>query len=340
VPTPGAKPFAPYIDLGFNPSLVQTQTASAIKYFTMAFMVDGGGCTANWGGSAAISSDTTFKGYVDTIRANGGDVIFSFGGASGDNLPTSGTLKGSNDGPGLDLAFSNACTNVTTLTEAYQAVIDHYHANPANHTIFLDFDVEGNAVNTDPNNGFTRIPTDKVDSVDIRNRALAALVNNNPGITINISYTLGVAPSGGLPPDQASVLENAINNSTSISLVNIMTFDFGPGTPIMAGSYGPVVQKAANDTLAQLAAAPLSRLNAKLGITTMIGVNDTMNEVFGISDAQNVEKYATPNAGIARLSFWSVARDNGSCAGTTTAQSTCSGIAQDAWDFSHVFEAF
>jgi len=306
----------------------------------MAFIVDGGGCSPNWNGSTPVSGDDTFAAYINSLRALGGDVIFSFGGASGDNLPTQGQFAGSNNAPGLDLAYSNACTTPTALKNALQAVIGQYGPNPANNTIFLDFDVEGGAVNTDAKSGPTQTRSDGVNSVDLRNQALTALITANPGMTINISYTLGVGPTGGLPSDQASVLQNALNNSTPVSVVNIMPFDFGPAMPIASGAYGPIVETAANDTLTQLSKPPFSALGAKLGITTMIGVNDSANEVFGLADAQTVTAYATPNANIARLSFWSVGRDNGGCPGAAQAQGTCSGITQNTWDFSHIFEAF
>jgi hypothetical protein len=39
------------------------------------------------------------------------------------------------------------------------------------------------------------------------------------------------------------------------------------------------------------------------------------------------------------LSVWAIQRDNGGCAGSTDSN-TCSGIAQNTWDFSHVLEPF
>lgn len=339
-PAAGPKPFAPYILTSLNPNLPQIQASSSIKYFTLAFIVDGGGCSANWDGATPVSQDNTYTGYISSIRVSGGDVVFSFGGAAGDNLPTQGAYQGSNDAPDLDLAYSNDCTTASALTSALQTVIDQYGPNPANNTIYLDFNVEGNAVNTDASNGPTRTRTDGVDSVDLRNQALTALVANNPGITINISYTMGVYETGGLPADQISVLQNALDNSTPVAVMNIMTFDFGPGAPIAPGSYGPVVENLANQTLTQLSEPPLSALGAQLGITLMIGANDSPGEVFGLSDAQAVTTFATPNANITRLSFWSVGRDNGGCPGSNQDQNTCSGIAQFQWDFSHTCEAF
>ena len=39
------------------------------------------------------------------------------------------------------------------------------------------------------------------------------------------------------------------------------------------------------------------------------------------------------------LSVWAIQRDNGGCPGTVGA-STCSGLAQNPWDFSHLLERF
>jgi hypothetical protein len=39
------------------------------------------------------------------------------------------------------------------------------------------------------------------------------------------------------------------------------------------------------------------------------------------------------------LSIWAIQRDNGGCPGNTDSN-TCSGIAQNTWDFSHLLEPF
>jgi hypothetical protein len=39
------------------------------------------------------------------------------------------------------------------------------------------------------------------------------------------------------------------------------------------------------------------------------------------------------------LSIWAIQRDNGGCPGTRDSN-TCSGITQNAWDFSHLLEPF
>jgi hypothetical protein len=52
----------------------------------------------------------------------------------------------------------------------------------------------------------------------------------------------------------------------------------------------------------------------------MIGVNDTNTEIFKLSDAQRLLDSANSNRFVTRLSFWSVARDNGGCANAGSLQ--------------------
>ena len=79
-------------------------------------------------------------------------------------------------------------------------------------------------------------------------------------------------------------------------------------------------------------------LTSPIGVIPMIGVNDVSPEVFTLADASLLAAFAASNAYIARLSMWSVSRDNGSCAGSAAAASTCSGIAQSPYAFSAIFE--
>ena len=90
-PPPSAKVFAPYIDMGLTADwqLTTIQQQSGIKVFTLGFVVGNGGCTPTWGGvGATVANDTlpkrtTIVLWVQGVRAAGGDLIISFGGASG-----------------------------------------------------------------------------------------------------------------------------------------------------------------------------------------------------------------------------------------------------------------
>ncbi|HLZ58871.1 MAG TPA: carbohydrate-binding protein, partial [Ktedonosporobacter sp.] len=62
-------------------------------------------------------------------------------------------------------------------------------------------------------------------------------------------------------------------------------------------------------------------------------------EILTEAQAQQFETFAN-QAGMGSVSFWEVSRDNGSCAGSTTASDTCSGLAQGNFDFINIFKAF
>ena len=121
-----ASVFAPYADMLLYPtfSLSQTEQAIGVKYFTMALVVDGGGCSASWGGVIPLSQGFELAD-VANLRAEGGDVIISFGGAAGQEL-------------------AQVCTTVPALEAQYQAVINKYNLTR------IDFDIEGAAMEDMP----------------------------------------------------------------------------------------------------------------------------------------------------------------------------------------------
>ncbi|HLH06823.1 MAG TPA: chitinase [Terriglobales bacterium] len=203
------------------------------------------------------------------------------------------------------------CPDVASLQAAYQAVIDKYKVKQ------IDLDVEGEAIGNRA-------------SVDRRSQALTNLVAANPGL--RISYTLAVTP-GGLIPDGLTLLKNAVRHKTPIYVVNQMTMDYG--VPVPAGDMARNAISATKGTLRQLKSIGL---RAKIGITPMIGMNDSPGETFSLADAQTVLKFADENKDVVLLSFWSVGRDNGSCVGTVSP--LCSGVAQTNWEFSRFFNKY
>jgi chitinase len=148
--------YAPYIMIGRNSDLAQIAGASGIEYFTLAFVLDGGGCQAAWGGRTPLAEETALAPAIAALRQRGGDAIVSFGGAGGRELGV-------------------GCTDAGALQAQYQAVIDKYGI-----TMF-DLDIEGRSLNNK-------------ESVDRRNTALAALKTANP--RLQISYTLPVETNG------------------------------------------------------------------------------------------------------------------------------------------------
>ena len=289
------KVFAPYADANItNFDLISAADQTGLEYFTLAFILDEGGCSPAWGGSIPLEHDHMLD-EIQTIRSRGGDVIVSFGGSLGVELGTS-------------------CETVSDLEAAYQSVIDKYSLT------YLDFDIEGQDILDSQ-------------SVDLRNKAIYLLQQNNENL--KISYTVPVLPSG-LVQSGLDLLQNAILNQVEIDTVNIMTMNFGDANaPFPDGLMGQYSIDAIVSTIEQLDLLGLTQTT--LGVTPLIGQNQIESEIFYLSDAQVLLDYVSTEERVSLLSMWSMARDNGSCAGNSTALPTCSGIVQNEYDFANLF---
>jgi len=286
---PGSKIFAPYIDVSpgsGSPIMQLAGNGSGNKHYTLAFIL-GYGCAASWFGAYQLNTTeaSAIGTRINELRAAGGDVIISFGGAAAPEL-------------------ANVCPSASALQAQYQAVVNMYHPYA------IDLDIE------DFN------PT----AIDIRNKALKGVTGTR------IQYTLGVLETG-FTQAQMDVLNNARSNGTRVDLVNIMAMDYGHS---VANMYSAAVSGAQ---------AARSWLNAngfastQLGITPMIGQNDSAGEVFTTANASSLVSWANSN-GITELAFWSVGRDNGGCPGQASASPTCSGVSQSNFQFSSIFHGF
>jgi chitinase len=264
-PTPGNGNFparfsAPYVATWNNPNLASLASSTGNKFWTLAFIINGGGsCNPMWNGDTPLT--TTYN--VSGLRAAGGDVIASFGGASG-----------------VEIAAS--CGDVASTQAAYQKVINAMGLKA------LDLDIES---------GYE---SDTV-SIDRRNKALHNLQAANPGLRVD--YTLAVDRSG-LPAAQINLLKNAKSNGVAVASVNVMAMDYGPCYSDM----GQAAVDAANATRNQLSANGIS---AGVGVTPMIGVNDTTCENFKTSDASVLVNYANANSFINLLAYWEQSADPG-----------------------------
>ncbi|GLZ39574.1 hypothetical protein Acsp05_31980 [Actinokineospora sp. NBRC 105648] len=306
-----ARVFAPYFEAwtGENPATLSA--ASGAKYLTMAFLqtASPGSCTALWNGDTSMPiSSSTFGAAINTIKANGGDVIPSFGGYTAD---TTGT------------ELADSCTDVNKIAGEYQRLITTYDISR------IDLDIEIDSL-------------DNTAGVDRRNKAIKivkdwAAANGRP---IQFSYTLPTTTSG-LAQNGVALLRNAVQNNAQVDVVNIMTFDYydNAGTHNMAKDTETASQGLVN-TLAQLYPSKTqAQLWGMVGVTEMIGVDDFgPAETFTTADATTVYNWALAK-GINTLSFWALQRDNGSCPGGAAADN-CSGIAQDLYYFSKKFAPF
>jgi hypothetical protein len=149
--------FAPYVDTSLYPAcdLLASADATGVKNYNLAFITDGGGCTPKWGGVTDLGSDGVAN-QIGALRAKGGDVRVSFGGASGSELATT-------------------CSSADALAAAYGKAVDQYKLTK------VDFDVEGAALPNAAAN--TR-----------RAQAIARLQQQHPDL--DVSFTLPVLPEG------------------------------------------------------------------------------------------------------------------------------------------------
>ncbi|MDF3147302.1 MULTISPECIES: cellulose binding domain-containing protein [unclassified Streptomyces] len=153
--------FAPYIDTSLYPAfdLSASAEATGVKDYNLAFVTDGGGCTPKWGGVTDLGGDAV-AAQIGDLRAKGGDVRVSFGGAAGSELATT-------------------CSSADALAAAYGKVVDAYKLTK------VDFDVEGGALPDTAAN--TR-----------RAQAIAMLQADHPDL--DVSFTLPVMPEGLTQP--------------------------------------------------------------------------------------------------------------------------------------------
>ncbi|MFD7718662.1 cellulose binding domain-containing protein [Streptomyces sp. NPDC059814] len=153
--------FAPYVDTSLYPAFDLTGTAAktGVKQFNLAFITSGGGCAPLWGGVTGLGDDQVAS-RIDGLRAAGGDVRVSFGGASGSELALN-------------------CASADELAAAYGKVVDTYKLTK------VDFDIEGGA-----------LPDTAANSR--RSLAIAQLQKSHPGL--DVSFTLPVMPEGLTQP--------------------------------------------------------------------------------------------------------------------------------------------
>ncbi|WP_030926616.1 chitinase [Streptomyces sp. NRRL S-646] len=149
---------APYLYNGWGdpPSPTTITNATGVKNYTLAFVLSNGYCNPQWDGSRALTGGVDQQ-TINTVRGNGGDVIPSFGGYSGNKLESS-------------------CSSASELAAAYQKVIGAYGGLKA-----IDIDLEADAYS----NGTVQQRT-----VD----ALKTVKADNPGLKVYI--TIGTGQSG------------------------------------------------------------------------------------------------------------------------------------------------
>ncbi|HEY6492391.1 MAG TPA: ricin-type beta-trefoil lectin domain protein, partial [Trebonia sp.] len=259
---------APYLQIDSSDAgdMAADEAATGLKNYTLAFLTPKSGCTPQWedGGSAVGA----FTSQVSAIQSAGGNVIISFGGEPNGDAPNE---------------IAQTCTNVSQLTAAYQNVVNTYGVTR------LDFDIEGSVLSDTA-------------ATSLRDQALAALQAADP--SVQVDFTLAVSPQG-LPTGTGSeyaLLQDAKSKGVKVSVVNLMTMDFGNGQNALNDAESAA--KGADAQLSSLYGISASAAYGMMGVTPIAGQNDD-NEVFSTANASTLESFAASN-GVGELSFWEV----------------------------------
>jgi len=289
------------MSLTVSESLVSNVQTAGLKAITLAFLVGNGSCAFGWGG---------LGGTLPTDNEPNGTSIQSMV----QQLHANGLTVIISFG-GANGAIVNGCTSASSLQSNLQGVINRYGIT------MLDFDMEA----SDTLGAGPGLP--------VLDQALKGLKSANPGLVV--SYTLPVLPTGLINTGTA-VLNQAHTDGFTPDVINVMAMDYGSAND-NNGQMGLDATDAASATHAQVQQAGLS---SNIGVTVMIGINDTNTEIFQLADVNTLLNFANANTYVTRLSFWSLARDNGGCPNQGFASATCSGISQNNFQFSQSFLPF
>lgn len=306
----------PYVDVTLTPSYeFQNPQSNPAKDIALAFVVADptAPCTPTWGGAYSLeqaSQDLELDRRITQLRAAGGQVMISFGGAANQELAV-------------------ACEDVTKLTDAYRTVVARYDAQE------IDLDVEGTAI---------------ADSASIKRRAQAVATLQKERAAakqppLRVWITAPVATSG-LTADGVAMVTATIAGGVDVTGVNAMTMDFGSADQ-PTGDMLAATKSALDSTAKQLGeiyrtqGVTLDETQrwARLGATPMIGQNDVDGEVFTLDDAKGLAQFATAK-GLGRVSLWSLNRDapcSTSFTDVMVLSNTCSSVAQEPLQFANVF---
>lgn len=312
----GADPvYAPYVDATLTPIYpFQLPSANPVSSVYLGFVVSSTSdpCTPTWGTYYTLDQaerSLDLDARTAQLRAQGGSAAISFGGQQNS-----------------DLALG--CTDPGRLRDAYLAPIERYRASA------IDLDVEGESLADRAANAR------RAEAIAAVQRRLAA--ERRP---LRVWMTLPVS-SRGLTAEGLAAVRAMLAAGVKLAGVNAMAMDFGPGEGAahdMAGTIEAALEATHGQVRSLWRAAGLPSGAAAawghLGVTPMIGVNDTPHERFTVADARRLAAFVN-RTGIPRVSIWSLNRDTpcgGAFARLGVRSNTCSGVAQGPLEFTDVF---
>ena len=298
---------APYVMPRDNtpPDIAAVMAASGVKAFTLAFILaNGSSCSPAWDGNDPIASDTVVQAYINTIRANGGDVVPSVGGYGGTKL-------------------GMVCGSGAATYSAYQQVVSKYNIKA------IDFDIEEPEIEN---------------AAAVANELYAAKQFVAQGLNVSITMPVTTTGLNYFAMcsvnNSGSVLSWAQANSFTPTSWNVMPFDAGMAAPM--GTSTVNIAEIVHGQLKTCFGWDDATAYAHSGLSLMNGRSDTGEYTF-TSDFTTIINYAHSH-GLKRLTYWSVNRDRSCVAAYGSVdpgtKGDCSSVAQNPWDFTKLFGGF
>jgi chitinase len=268
---------------------------------------------------ASTMSATGLKAFtIAFVLSNGGCTPVFDGGASA----ASNTINAvRNAGGDVIVSFGGwggnklgeHCSSVSALAGAYQKVITQYSLKA------IDIDIEATEMST----------------YSVQDRVLGALKTvkaNNPGLKVVV--TMGTTTAGP-DADGQRLIKQGKTLGANVDVWSIMPFDFSSGGDMWAHT-----RSAAEGLKGQLKSAfgwTDAQAYSHMGISSMNGKTDNAGETVTVANFTSILSYAQTNH-LARLTYWSANRDR--ACGSGGDGDTCSGVSQNANDFSKVIGRF
>jgi hypothetical protein len=248
-----ARVCAPYVACWTDLSVTSLANATGNKYYTLAFILSNGSANSApyWNGTIAMG-DNKYVSDLAGLRAQGGDVIVSFGGQGGSELAL-------------------VHKQVGTLQAAYQQVITKYNLK------WLDFDIEGATIFDTAAN--TR-----------RNQALKNLQAANPGLIV--AYTIpSTSPDEGVTQSTLKLLQNAKANGVTVGVVNVMAMNYSTTICGDMGQYALSVAGHTRSQLASLGISASVGITPMIGVNDYACEKFTLADTREVFDYANANAY-------------------------------------------------
>lgn len=298
--------FDAYVDVTATPSFpFESPDENAPRNVVLSFIVadSASPCTPTWGGYYSLS-EAQFTLDLDRrlqrLRTLGGSAMVSFGGQANHDL-------------------AHHCTDLDELVAGYTAVVERYELAS------IDMDIEGELLASEA-------------SVERQAQAIR-VVQDAQSDGLDVWLTLPVA-ADGLTFEGLRAVRAYLAAGVDLAGVNVMTMNYNSERE---ESLFPVIQTSLDATQSQLRSlyqeigSPIGEATAwsRISATTMIGQNDTRNDVFTLTDAERLATFADEQ-GMTRMSMWSANRDqqcDTNWPDPKLVSDSCSGVVQERGDF-------